>query len=159
MAGGDGGRGKGVTSGPFSGGVVGSEEEGRGGDDQKDGDGDDGEGGPPRVVSGHTAVDEALEDGDLDDEGDTAFKKWMSATTNRGGRREHAHPPPRLPQPPTKELAVPTMLLSKKVVVQARQGTKVAPRIPMKKRMMYTRKEITVSVIVGRGGGGRTHSR
>lgn len=43
-------------------------------------------------------------------------------------------PPPALPQPPAKALAVPTTLLSKKAVHQTWQGTKDAPRMPTKNR-------------------------
>lgn len=43
-------------------------------------------------------------------------------------------PPPELPQPAVKALAVPTTLLSKYPVVQTWQGTKLAPRMPTKKR-------------------------
>lgn len=43
-------------------------------------------------------------------------------------------PPPALPQPPDKELAVPTIFLSKKPVHQTWHGTKVPPRIPTKNR-------------------------
>lgn len=43
-------------------------------------------------------------------------------------------PPPAFPHPPAKALAVPTTFLSKKPVHQTWQGTKVAPRMPTKKR-------------------------
>lgn len=43
-------------------------------------------------------------------------------------------PPPALPQPPARELAVPTILLSKKPVHQTWHGTNVPPKIPMKNR-------------------------
>lgn len=43
-------------------------------------------------------------------------------------------PPPALPQPAVKALAVPMMFLSKYTMVHAWHGTKLAPRIPMKNR-------------------------
>src|SRR5579871_769248 len=43
-------------------------------------------------------------------------------------------PPPALPKPAVRALAVPTIRLSKKFVDQAWQGTKDPPRIPMKNR-------------------------
>lgn len=46
-------------------------------------------------------------------------------------------PPPRFPSPPANALAVPTTFLSKKPVVHTWQGTKLPPRIPMKKRSAY----------------------
>ena len=43
-------------------------------------------------------------------------------------------PPPRLPRPPVKALAVPMTFLSKKPVVQTWHGTKLPPRMPIKNR-------------------------
>lgn len=43
-------------------------------------------------------------------------------------------PPPALPRPPVKALAEPTTFLSKNPVLHTWQGTKLPPRMPMKKR-------------------------
>ena len=48
--------------------------------------------------------------------------------------RHDAPPPPALPKPPVKELAVPTTFLSKNPVDQTWQGTKLPPSMPTKKR-------------------------
>ena len=50
------------------------------------------------------------------------------------GIKKYVIPPPAFPIPPVKALAVPTIFLSKKPVDQTWQGTKLPPRIPMKKR-------------------------
>lgn len=51
-------------------------------------------------------------------------------------------PPPELPKPAVRALAVPTMFLSKKPVDQTWQGTKLPPRIPTKKRMVIRPPEV-----------------
>jgi hypothetical protein len=61
-------------------------------------------------------------------------------------------PPPELPQPAVKALAVPTTFLSKYPVVQTWHGTKLAPRMPTKKRSairpleLVTRPAIAVGI-------------
>src|SRR5215469_2878768 len=50
------------------------------------------------------------------------------------GMTKYVIPPPALPKPAVRALAVPTTRLSKKTVDHTWQGTKTPPRIPTKKR-------------------------
>ena len=117
---------------PLASRAVGAEPDAKARNKEQNWHGDDSKGSSPSLRPGEAAVvDEGLEQSDLDDKGDTATAKRGQCGSQRGSEKARAHP--RLPQPPARALAEPTTFLSKKAVVQAWQGTNVAPRIPMKK--------------------------
>lgn len=63
-----------------------------------------------------------------------SVKMLTSCMTEGKSSTYYVIPPPALPQPPARELAVPTIFLSKNPVHHTWHGTKVPPRIPTKNR-------------------------